>query len=63
MTKQMPDTDPLKREGPGETGRLPGTDVGEGGRPAGKPDETFDPPKTGDKHRPIRPRSDEPTNR
>ena len=39
MTKPMPDTDPLKREQAGETGRVPGNDVGEGGRPGGKPDE------------------------
>jgi len=38
MTKPMPDTDPLKREQPGEAGRIPGNDVGDGGRPGGKPD-------------------------
>jgi len=37
MTQRMPDTDPLKREAPGETSKVPDTDVGEGGRPAGKP--------------------------
>ena len=37
MSKPMPDTDPLKREPPGETSKVPGTDVGEGGRPAEKP--------------------------
>lgn len=37
MTTRMPDTDPLKREEPGEPGRVPDTDVGEGGRPSGKP--------------------------
>ena len=37
MTKPMPDTDPLTREAPGETSKVPDSDVGEGGRPAGKP--------------------------
>ncbi len=37
MTKPMPDTDPLEREPPGETSKVPGTDVGKGGRPAGSP--------------------------
>jgi len=37
MTKRMPDTDPLKREPPGKTSKIPDHDVGEGGRPAGKP--------------------------
>ena len=62
MTKPMPDTDPLKREPPGATSKVPDSEVGEGGRPVGKPDEAFDPP-TGDKHRPIQPRGDEPTNK
>ena len=39
MNKPLPDTDPLKRDEPGETGRVPGNDVGGGGRPSGKPDE------------------------
>lgn len=62
MTKPMPDTDLLKREPPGEVSKVPDTDVGEGGRPVGKPEER-EPPPTGDKHRPIQPRGDEPTNR
>ena len=37
MTKPMPDTDPLTREPPGETSKVPDNDVGEAGRPAGKP--------------------------
>ncbi|HLT98874.1 MAG TPA: hypothetical protein VKZ70_03935 [Burkholderiaceae bacterium] len=37
MTRPVPDTDPLKREAPGEGNRVPDTDVGEGGRPGGKP--------------------------
>ena len=62
MTKPMPDTDPLKREKPGPMSNVPDNDVGEAGRPAGTPDEAEEPP-TGDKHRPIQPRGDEPTNR
>jgi hypothetical protein len=37
MTAATPDTDPLKRESPGETSKIPDTDVGKGGRPAGSP--------------------------
>lgn len=32
-----PDTDPLKREPPGEFSRIPDNDVGKGGRPSGRP--------------------------
>ncbi|TFL13695.1 hypothetical protein CSC67_10575 [Pusillimonas caeni] len=39
MTKPIPDTDPLKREPPGELSKVPDNDVGEAGRPAGKPGE------------------------
>ena len=62
MTKPIPDTDPLKREPPGEVSKVPDTDVGEGGRPAGKPDESEEPP-TGDRHRPIPPRGDDSNKR
>ncbi|NYT81371.1 hypothetical protein H0A70_07695 [Alcaligenaceae bacterium] len=41
MSKPMPDTDPLKREPPGATSKLPGSDIGEGGTPAGKPDQDY----------------------
>lgn len=61
MNKPMPDTDPLKRDEPGSTGRVPGNDVGGGGRPAGKPDDTSDTddrPTTGDKYRPVPPGKD-----
>ena len=59
MTKPMPDTDPLKREPPGEISKVPNNDVG-GGRPAGKPEEETPDPK-GDRQDNVRPRGDEPT--
>lgn len=37
MSTRMPDTDPVKREEAGKTSGVPDTDVGEGGRPSGKP--------------------------
>jgi hypothetical protein len=60
MTKPLPDTDPLKREPNSPFGDVPDNEVGEAGRPAGKPREPVDPP-TGDKHRPIPPGHDDPT--
>ena len=62
MTKPVPDTDPLKREPPGEVSKVPDDDVGGGGRPAGKPDEQ-DRASKGSRQGDVQPRGDEPTNR
>lgn len=51
MTKQTPDTDPLKREPAGETSKIPNPGPGEAGHPPASPDERGF-PSTGDKHRP-----------
>ena len=63
MTKPMPDTDPLKREPPGAVSKVPDSDGTEQAqRPPNQPED--DPlAETGDKHRPIQPRGDEPLSR
>ncbi len=61
MTKPIPDTDPLKREPPGEISKVPDNDVGGGGRPAGKPGEAGGTSKD-DRGDPIQPSGDESTN-
>lgn len=51
MTKRTPDTDPLKRESPGEISKIPDRGPGEAGHTPASPDERGF-PHTGDKHRP-----------
>ncbi|RTZ40938.1 hypothetical protein EKL30_14675 [Candidimonas sp. SYP-B2681] len=62
MTKPMPDTDPVKREPPGEISKVPNNDVGGGGRPAGKPEEET-PDSKGNRQDNVQPGGDEPTSR
>lgn len=50
MSKSMPDTDPLKREPPGETSKVPDKESGAARHPPPKPDERGF-PRTGDKHK------------
>lgn len=61
MTNPLPDTDPLKREPPGEVSKVPDNDVGGGGRPAGKPDEQGG-AATGGQEGNIHPSGEAPTN-
>lgn len=51
MTQPTPDTDPLKREQPGDVSKVPNPGPGEAGRPPPSPDERGF-PHTGDKHQP-----------
>lgn len=62
MTRPMPDTDPLKREQPGETSKIPSKDTGGGALPPGRPGDRRD-ESTEDRPGTIQPRGDEPTNR